>query len=184
VELANSATVDGTARFQTTLWSVIIAAAQNETRAGETALPARLRNIREPFARLFWQMRKSLGSFSVSTFRSTQLKIRLCPIRPVRRTREKAPHTIWSTTMSIMKILNSVEQEQFESPPVFNSVQRKQHFDFSLWSEPLALSRISNTAVPWTSRRVFLSTRMNTRLRCKVKGRAGEISNAPACVDG
>jgi hypothetical protein len=29
--------------------------------------------------------------------------------------------------MSIMKILNSVEQEQFESPPVFNSVQRKQY---------------------------------------------------------
>jgi hypothetical protein len=34
--------------------------------------------------------------------------------------------------MARMKILNAVEQEQFESPPVFNSVQRKQYFDFSL----------------------------------------------------
>ena len=41
--------------------------------------------------------------------------------------------------MSRMKILNAVEQEQFESPPVFNSVQRKQYFDFSL--ELLTLAR-------------------------------------------
>jgi hypothetical protein len=40
--------------------------------------------------------------------------------------------------MSRMKILNAVEQEQFESPPVFNSVQRKQYFDFS--SELLTLA--------------------------------------------
>ena len=33
--------------------------------------------------------------------------------------------------MSRMKILNAAEQEQFESPPVFNSVERKQYFDFS-----------------------------------------------------
>jgi hypothetical protein len=32
--------------------------------------------------------------------------------------------------MPRMKILNSVEQEAFESPPVFNSFQRKQYFDF------------------------------------------------------
>lgn len=32
--------------------------------------------------------------------------------------------------MPRMKILNSVEQEAFESPPVFNCFQRKQHFDF------------------------------------------------------
>ena len=32
--------------------------------------------------------------------------------------------------MPRMKILNTVEQEAFESPPVFNSVQRKQYFDF------------------------------------------------------
>jgi hypothetical protein len=38
-----------------------------------------------------------------------------------------------------MKILNAVEQEQFESPPVFNSVQRKQYFDFS--SELLTLAQ-------------------------------------------
>ena len=41
--------------------------------------------------------------------------------------------------MSRMKILNAVEQEQFESPPVFNSVQRKQYFDFS--SDLLTLSQ-------------------------------------------
>ena len=41
--------------------------------------------------------------------------------------------------MSRMKILNGVEQEQFESPPVFNSVQRKQYFDFS--SELLTLAQ-------------------------------------------
>jgi hypothetical protein len=38
-----------------------------------------------------------------------------------------------------MKILNAVEQEQFESPPVFNSVQRKQYFAFS--SELLTLAQ-------------------------------------------
>jgi hypothetical protein len=41
--------------------------------------------------------------------------------------------------MSRMKILNAVEQEQFDSPPVFNSVQRKQYFDFS--SELLTLAQ-------------------------------------------
>src|SRR3981081_337980 len=41
--------------------------------------------------------------------------------------------------MSRMKILHAVEQEQFESPPVFNSVQRKQYFDFS--SELLTLAQ-------------------------------------------
>ena len=40
--------------------------------------------------------------------------------------------------MSRMKILNAVEQGQFDSPPVFNSVQRKQYFDFS--SELLTLA--------------------------------------------
>src|SRR6266436_9412105 len=41
--------------------------------------------------------------------------------------------------MPRMKILNAVEQEQFESPPVFNSAQRKQYFDFS--SELLTLAQ-------------------------------------------
>jgi hypothetical protein len=41
--------------------------------------------------------------------------------------------------MSRMKILNAVEQEQFESPPVCNSVQRKHYFDFS--SDLLILSQ-------------------------------------------
>lgn len=38
--------------------------------------------------------------------------------------------------MPRMKILNTVEQEAFDSPPVFNSVQRKQHFDL-----PVAIQR-------------------------------------------
>lgn len=40
--------------------------------------------------------------------------------------------------MPRMNILNSVEREAFESPPVFNSVQRKQYFDF-----PSALQRLA-----------------------------------------
>ena len=32
--------------------------------------------------------------------------------------------------MPRMNILNTVEREAFESPPVFNSVHRKQYFDF------------------------------------------------------
>ena len=32
--------------------------------------------------------------------------------------------------MPRMNILNTVEQEAFESAPVFNSFQRKQYFDF------------------------------------------------------
>ena len=40
--------------------------------------------------------------------------------------------------MARMRILNAVEQEAFESPPVFNSAQRKQYFDF-----PFALRQIA-----------------------------------------
>jgi hypothetical protein len=32
--------------------------------------------------------------------------------------------------MPRMNILNAVEREAFGSPPVFNSFQRKQYFDF------------------------------------------------------
>ena len=32
--------------------------------------------------------------------------------------------------MSRMKILNTIEQEAFDTPPLFNSVQRKRFFDF------------------------------------------------------
>ena len=39
-----------------------------------------------------------------------------------------------------MNILNTVEREAFESPPVFNSVQRKQYFDF-----PLALRHLASS---------------------------------------
>ena len=42
--------------------------------------------------------------------------------------------------MPRMKILNAVEQEAFESPPVFNSVQRKEYFDFPLALRHLAAS--------------------------------------------
>jgi hypothetical protein len=32
--------------------------------------------------------------------------------------------------MPRMNFLNNVEHESFDSPPVFNSLQRKQYFDF------------------------------------------------------
>jgi len=37
-----------------------------------------------------------------------------------------------------MKILNSIEQEAFELPPMLNSAERKRHFDF-----PVAILRIT-----------------------------------------
>ena len=40
--------------------------------------------------------------------------------------------------MPRMRILNAVELEAFESPPLFNSVQRKTYFDF-----PVALRRLA-----------------------------------------
>ena len=33
--------------------------------------------------------------------------------------------------MPRMNVLNTVERDAFDSPPVFNSLQRKQYFDFS-----------------------------------------------------
>ena len=36
----------------------------------------------------------------------------------------------WSQRMPRMKILNSIEQEAFELPPVLNSAERKRYFDF------------------------------------------------------
>src|SRR5688572_23234521 len=40
--------------------------------------------------------------------------------------------------MPRMNILNSVEREAFDSPPVFNSAQRKQYFEF-----PSSLRRLA-----------------------------------------
>ena len=40
--------------------------------------------------------------------------------------------------MPRMKILNSIEQEAFELPPVLNSAERKRHFDF-----PVAILQIA-----------------------------------------
>jgi hypothetical protein len=42
--------------------------------------------------------------------------------------------------MPRMNILNTVEREAFDSPPVFNSVQRKQNFDF-----PSQLRRVAGS---------------------------------------
>src|SRR6516225_7856692 len=53
--------------------------------------------------------------------------------------------------MPRMKILNAVEQEAFESPPVFNSVQRKAYFDF-----PLALRHLAASLQAPTHRLGFL----------------------------
>jgi len=63
--------------------------------------------------------------------------------------------------MPRMKILNAVEQEAFESPPVFNSVQRKQHFDFpgltpprreSAYTHPSAMLLLSSAYFKATKR--------------------------------
>jgi hypothetical protein len=53
--------------------------------------------------------------------------------------------------MPRMKILNAVEQVAFESPPVFNSVQRKQYFDF-----PLALRHLASSLHTPTHQLCFL----------------------------
>ena len=42
--------------------------------------------------------------------------------------------------MPRMRILNAVELEAFESPPLFNSVQRKAYFDFPVALRCLAAS--------------------------------------------
>jgi Domain of unknown function (DUF4158) len=42
--------------------------------------------------------------------------------------------------MPRMKILNSVEREAFETPPIFNSVERKRNFDFPAPIEQIAAS--------------------------------------------
>jgi len=47
--------------------------------------------------------------------------------------------------MPRMNVLNTVEREAFDSPPVFNSFQRKQYFDF-----PSKLRRIAASA-RWSS---------------------------------
>ena len=48
--------------------------------------------------------------------------------------------------MPRMNILNTVEREAFNSPPVFNSFQRKQYFDFP--SKVKSLPRSSSGASP------------------------------------
>jgi len=50
-----------------------------------------------------------------------------------------------------MKILNTIEQEVFEKPPVFNSVQRKRFFDF-----PSEIQRIAAKLRTPTNRLCFL----------------------------
>ncbi len=53
--------------------------------------------------------------------------------------------------MPRMKILNTVEREAFESPPVFHSVQRKQYFDF-----PVAIQRTAVSLRTPTNQVCFL----------------------------
>jgi len=53
--------------------------------------------------------------------------------------------------MSRMNILNTVEGEAFDSPPVFNSVQRKQYFDF-----PSQLRRLAGSLRVPTHQLCFL----------------------------
>jgi hypothetical protein len=53
--------------------------------------------------------------------------------------------------MPRMNVLNSVERESFDSPPVFNSLQRKQYFDF-----PTKLRRVAESLRNSTHRLGFL----------------------------
>jgi len=53
--------------------------------------------------------------------------------------------------MPRMNVLNTVEGEAFDSPPVFNSLQRKQYFDF-----PSKLRRIAEDLRDPTYRLGFL----------------------------
>ena len=53
--------------------------------------------------------------------------------------------------MPRMKILNRIEQEAFESPPAFNSAERKRHFDF-----PEAIQQIAAGLRTPTNRLCFL----------------------------
>jgi len=53
--------------------------------------------------------------------------------------------------MPRMNILNTVEREAFDSPPVFNSVQRKQYFDF-----PSELRRLAGSLRAPTHQLCFL----------------------------
>jgi hypothetical protein len=53
--------------------------------------------------------------------------------------------------MPRMKVLNSIEQEAFEFPPVFNSAERKRHFDF-----PVAIQQIAAELRAPTNQLCFL----------------------------
>ena len=53
--------------------------------------------------------------------------------------------------MPRMKVLNSIEQEAFEFPPVFNSAERKRHFDF-----PVAIQQIAAELRTPTNQLCFL----------------------------
>jgi hypothetical protein len=54
-----------------------------------------------------------------------------------------------------MNVLNTVEREAFESPPVFNSVQRKRYFDF-----PTELRRLAGELRAPTHQLGFLLNRI------------------------
>ena len=53
--------------------------------------------------------------------------------------------------MPRMKVLNSIEQDAFEFPPVFNSAERKRHFDF-----PVAIQQIAAELRTPTNQLCFL----------------------------
>src|SRR6516165_6120406 len=45
----------------------------------------------------------------------------------------------WSQRMPRMKVLNSIEREAFELPPVLNSAERKRYFDFPVGVQQIAV---------------------------------------------
>ena len=57
--------------------------------------------------------------------------------------------------MPRMKVLNSIEQEAFEFPPVFNSAERKRHFDFPVGVSPTKVRKVPQDFCQQSGRKGF-----------------------------
>jgi hypothetical protein len=84
--------------------------------------------------------------------------------------------------MPRMNILNAIEREAFDSPPVFNSFQRKQYFDFP--SKLRRLVRKQERGQEWSHRRPAMkewpsSRPGRTTLARLQEGRLGRLESEP-----
>ena len=81
--------------------------------------------------------------------------------------------------MPRMKVLNSVEQEAFEFPPIFNSAERKRCFDF-----PLAIRDIAAGLRTATNQLFFLLScgyfRSSRRFYAPVRSTRGTWRTSPS----